>query len=354
MKQQTRRKFLATGTTIATALAFPNIWIRRASAAGAVVCRSPGGLYGEALTKAIYEPFTKATGIEVVGIAANTAKVLAMVEARKIELDVLDVTEVTGLILRAKNALEPINYKAFKYTNPDDLSGISQPDMCPSNRSANVIVYNTQVFPTGKHPKSWADVWDAKRFPGPRMLQSLDAGFPELEAALLADGVPIDKLYPLDVGRAFASLTRVKPFVAQFYDTGGTQLDMLASKEVVTGSAYNGRIQVGVDKGAPVGIEWNQANVQNQIMGVLKGGPNTENAQRFVDFAFQPQVQAEFAKYIPYGPTNKKAMQYVAKDVAAKLPNNYADRYFLQDSKWWADNRARVAQIWAKWILQKS
>jgi len=354
MKQHTRRRFLATGTAIAGALAFPNIWIRKASAAGTVVCRSPGGLYGEALTKAIYEPFTKATGIEVTQIAANTAKVLAMVEAKKIELDVLDVTEVTGLILRGKGALQPIDYKAFKYTNPDDLAGIAQPDMCPSNRSANVIVYNTQVFPGGNHPKSWADVWDAKKFPGPRMLQSLDAGFPELEAALMADGVPIDKLYPIDVDRAFASLSRIKPNVAQFYDTGGTQLDMLAGKEVVTGSAYNGRIQVGVDKGAPVGIEWNQANVQNQIMGLLKGSPNMENAQKFLDFAFQPQVQAEFAKYIPYGPTNKKAMQYVPKEVAVKLPNNYADRTFIQNSAWWAENRPRVAQIWAKWILQKS
>ena len=165
--------------------------------------------------------------------------------------------------------------------------------------------------------------------------------------------MPIDKLYPLDVDRAFKSLSRIKPSVVQFYDTGGTQLAMYSSKEAVTGSGYNGRIQPGIDNKQPVGIEWNQANIQYQIMAILKGCPNEANARTFLDFALQPQRQAEFAKYIPYGPTNKQAMKYISREVAAKLPTNYLDRAFVLDVQWWADNRSRVGEIWSKWILGK-
>ena len=53
------------------------------------------------------------------------------------------------------------------------------------------------------------DYWDAKKFPGPRGMYNAPTYI--LEFALIADGVPKDKLYPLDVPRAFKSLDRIKP-----------------------------------------------------------------------------------------------------------------------------------------------
>ena len=319
-----RRAFLRQAVTAATVAVGPLVLRRSAPAAGRVIVRNPGGAYGDAMKKAHYDPFSKATGIEVVPVAASAGKVLAMVESGNVELDVLDVPELTGLILRQKAALEPLDYKAFQLTNPEDVTEARRPDMVGCNYSANILAYNTQVFPTGKHPTSWAEFWDTKRFPGPRMMQSLDAGFPELEFALLADGVTMDKLYPIDIDRAFKSLDRIRPSISKFYDTGGIQVEMLVRKEAVAGSAYNGRIQVGLDAGAPVAIEWNQANVQLQIFGIIKGAPNRENARRFIDFALQPDRQAEFARHIPYGPTNRRAFPMIPGDVAKRLPNNYA------------------------------
>ncbi|ODV43375.1 hypothetical protein AWV79_17990 [Cupriavidus sp. UYMMa02A] len=46
------------------------------------------------------------------------------------------------------------------------------------------------------------------------------AGGAELEFALLADGVPKDKLYPIDVQRALKSLDRIKKNVVKWWDTG--------------------------------------------------------------------------------------------------------------------------------------
>ncbi len=57
-------------------------------------------------------------------------------------------------------------------------------------------------------------------FPGPRTLADQKAGGAELEFALLADGVPKDKLYPIDVQRALKSLDRIKKNVVKWWDTG--------------------------------------------------------------------------------------------------------------------------------------
>ena len=237
-----RRKFLA--VTGVAAVSGPLIWTRRSSAAGKVIIRTIGGSYEEATVKATFEPFTKATGIEVVKVPATLGKVLAMHEAGNMELDVMDAGELGVLSLSQKGALEKINYKAWKLTNPDDMDpAIKRDDMIADIYFSSVLGYNSQAIPTGKQPRSWAEFWDIKKFAGPRMLADIASGAIDLEFALLADGVAKDKLYPIDVNRAFKSLDRVRPSIRKFWDTGALSAQMLADKEVLLGSIWNGRLQ---------------------------------------------------------------------------------------------------------------
>ena len=111
-----RRRFLATAG-LATA-AGPYIWTGRASGAGKVIIRTIGGSYEEANVKVIFEPFTKATGIEIVKVPATLGKVLAMHEAGNIEIDVMDAGELGALSLSQKGAFDKINYKGWKLSNP--------------------------------------------------------------------------------------------------------------------------------------------------------------------------------------------------------------------------------------------
>ena len=351
-----RRQVVVGAAAALATVGTPTVWVRRASAAGKIVLRTIGGSYEEAVVKAIIEPFTKATGIEVVKVPATLGKLLAMFESGNIELDVVDAGELGMISLSQKGALERINYKGWKLSNPDDMDPfIRRDDMVGDIYFSSVLGYNTQSFPTGKHPRSWAEFWDLKKFPGPRMLADLASGNIDLEFALLADGVPKDKLYPLDIERGFKSLDRVRPAIRKFWDTGALSAQMLADKEVVLGSIWNGRLQAVADKGAPLAIEWNEASLQSQYWGVLKGAKNAENGQRFIDFACQPQLQAELAKLIPYGPTNRQAFKSIPADVAARLPSSpeHKTRAFLQNGKWWADNRAKVSERWSQWLLQK-
>ncbi len=350
----TRRTWLAGAAALAVTATGPFVCTRRAGASGRVVIRTIGGAYEEANVKAIFEPFTKATGIEVVKAPATLGKLLAMFEAGNPELDIVDAGELGMLSLSQKGALEKINYKGWKLANPDDLDH-RRDDMVANIYFSTVLAYNTQVFPTGKHPRSWAEFWDVKKFPGPRTLTDLAAGAIDLEFALLADGVPKGKLYPIDLDRAFKSLDRVRPSIRKFWDTGALSAQMLADKEVVLGSIWNGRLQAIADKGAPVAIEWNEAALQVQFWAVMKGAKNAENAQRFIDFACQPQIQAAVAGFIPYGPTNRQAFKYIKADVAARLPSSPENKpkAFLHNARWWADNRSKVSERWSQWLLQK-
>jgi putative spermidine/putrescine transport system substrate-binding protein len=350
----TRRKFLA-GAAAAGAVG-PLVWTRRAGGAGRIVVRTIGGAYEEAVVKTIFEPFTKATGTEVVKVPATLGKVLAMFESGNLELDVVDMGELGMLSLSQKGALEKLDYKAWKLTNPEDFdAGVRRDDMIADLYFSSVLGYNTQTFPTGKHPRSWAEFWDLKKFPGPRMLADIASGAADLEFALLADGVPKDKLYPIDIDRAFKSLDRVRPAIRKFWDTGALSAQMLNDKEVVAGSIWNGRLQAVADKGAPLAIEWNEAMLQVQYWGILKGAKNLADAQRFLEFACQPKIQADFAQFIPYGPPNRAAFKHIPAARAAQLPSSpeYKAKAFLQDGKWWADNRPKVSERWSQWLLQK-
>jgi putative spermidine/putrescine transport system substrate-binding protein len=351
-----RRTFLAGAAGIAAAATGPFVWIPRAGAAGKVVIRTIGGSYEEANVKAIFEPFMKATGIEIVKAPATLGKLLAMFESGNIEVDVIDAGELGVLSFSQKGALDKINYKSWKLTNPDDFDpAIRRDDMIADIYFSSVLGYNSQTFPGGKQPRSWAEFWDLKKFPGPRMLADIASGAVDLEFALLADGVPRDKLYPINVDRAFKALDRVRPAIRKFWDTGALSAQMLADKEVVLGSIWNGRLQAVADKGAPLAIEWNEAMLQTQYWAIFKGAKNLENAQRFIEFACQPEIQASHAKLIPYGPTNRQAFKSIPADVAARLPSSPEQKAkaFLQNGKWWADNRSMVSERWSQWLLQK-
>lgn len=319
-----------------------------------VIVRGIGGSYQEALENAVYKPFTELTGIKVIIQPSTAAQIMAMIKAGRVTLDVLDIGDVTQTNLNAAGALMPINYAGMKFTNPDDIfPEVRRPNMVGNLFFSTVMVYNTDVFRDGNHPRTWAEFWDVERFPGPRTLTDLRTSSTELEFALLADGVAMKDIYPIDIKRAFASLSRIKPHVVKWWDTGALSVQLMERKEAVLGALWNGRAQALIDQGAPLAIEWNQIKQQLQYWSVLKGAPNPENAQLLIDFALQPEVQAKITQFIAYGPTNKKAFQFVRPEDLVKLPSNpeYYSRSFVQNAQWWTDNIEEVGKIWQPWIL---
>jgi putative spermidine/putrescine transport system substrate-binding protein len=339
-------------TALATVLATPFIW-RPARAAQQIVVRTTGGVYDDIMRRSVYNDFTKATGIEVVNASAPMTKMIAMYKAGGAEYDVIDTGDGGLLTLERLGALQPIDYASWKYGKPDEIiKELKFPYRVANFVYATVSVYNTQTFPA-KHPTNWVEFWDTKAFPGPRTLPDLASGQAPLEFALIADGVAPDKLYPMDLDRAFKALTRIRSSIPKFWDTGALSAQLLSDKEVMLGALWSGRVQTIIDKGAPLAIEWNQNMIQVQAYGIPKNTRDSKAAQLFVDFASQASAQIGYARDLRYGPSNMKSYDMLPQELLQIMPGGpkYREMGFYQDITWWEDNRDRVNKAWSSWIL---
>lgn len=350
LQAPSRRTVLKMGSAAAGVLAMPAIV--RAQSGGKVFVRTSGGSYQEGLQKGTWDDFTKKTGIEVVPVPANTAKLIAMAESGSTEVDLVDANGGATLSLVEKGFFEPLDKSRFELTNLDDIA-IVEEYYVEYNAFADALVYNTETFASG-HPTSWAEFWDVEKFPGKRSLQDAKAIAPELEFALLADGVSVDQLYPLDIDRAFDMMRKIRPSIVKFYDSGALGASLIAEKTAVLGSLWTNRAAVLQKAGAPVGVEWNQAMRLAEHSGIVKNAPNRDNAYRLLDYSLTPEAQARTLPVLGLSPSNKRAFDTIPAEDAALLPTAEKNMPlgFDQDASWWLKNRNEVARRWEEFLLE--
>ncbi|PTQ98580.1 putative spermidine/putrescine transport system substrate-binding protein [Paraburkholderia sp. GV068] len=344
-----RRRILHGAGALAVASALP---LAARAQAKQIVVSDPGGPYTTAYREAFYDPFEKATGIKVVSVARESqpvAQFAAMVQTKNYVWDVTTLTLSADIpYLEAKGLLEPIGLKASDY--PELMPEAITPNWLGVDVYSTVLAYRADKFKDGG-PKSWADFWDVKKFPGRRCLRR--SPLDTLEQALLADGVPLDKLYPLDVDRAFKSLDRIKPHVNIWWTSGAQAMQAIQSGDVDMISTWNGRAQAAKDAGAPVTIVWNQGLYSIEGWGIPKGTPRADAAKQFVRFCADAKRQALLTRTLAYGPTNKKAFETISKERATLLPtapDNLRDMR-LPSPQWWEANRQKVTERFNSWII---
>jgi putative spermidine/putrescine transport system substrate-binding protein len=212
------------------------------------------------------------------------------------------------------------------------------------------IAYSTKAFSADNHPRSWADVFDVKRFPGTRTLR--DRVAPMMEIALMADGVPPDKLYPIDADRAFKKLDTIKKNTI-FWETNSQSQQLFTDGEVTCGLILNGRAYDAIKKGAKIAVEWNQ-NIQSvDYLVVPKGSKRLEIAMALIDSMTVAENQAKVANLIAYSPTNPKAFADIDKEVAPWLSTNpdNAKQGFIINAEYWRDNLQKLQERWESWKL---
>jgi putative spermidine/putrescine transport system substrate-binding protein len=325
---------------------------------GEVVVASLGGSFEDAQRKAIFEPFQKDSGISV-KIAAYTgpSQVLAQEKSGNVQWDIIMVSLGTMLALLKQNTLAKIDYDKMEKVELDGMQKplAPHPYGVPYILFSRVIAWNTKLV-TGSHPTTWAEVWDTKKFPGRRSVGGFSGSLtPDLEFALLADGVAIDALYPLDVDRAFKSLDRIRPSVEKFWTTGAQIPQMLSDSEVAICSAYNNRIGDIIANGAPIGYDWNQGELQNNYLCILKDAKNYENAMKFIAYSSRGAVQAALSKETLLGPPNVRAFDFLPPERAKLLPTAPANvsKQFVYNDEWWGSHRDEIQKRWDQWALAK-
>jgi len=323
-----------------------------ASAQEEIVVCNWGGEFAKTQRVAFFDPFEKETGIKVKTVSfPEFAKMKAMVTSGNIEWDVVDAEE-KWLVRGVKEGLfEPLDYTVID--SKDILEGGVYPYGVGNYSYAHPIVYNTKKFSEQNHPRNWQEFWDVKTFPGPRSLYNNPAI--SLEQALLADGVSPDKLYPLDVERAFKSLDKIKPHILTWFKGITQAAQLMSQQEVDLISASHARMYFIRKEGAPVGIEMNQAIGDRTFWVVLKGTKRKSIAMKLINYITRAKPQSDWVNLYPMSPSNKSAYNLIKSEIQPFLPTSPQNikKIVWLNSQWWVDNEAKIFERWNEWMLKK-
>ncbi|MEO8280855.1 MAG: ABC transporter substrate-binding protein [Ideonella sp.] len=318
-----------------------------------IVVNDSGGATQAANRKTFYTDFEKRYGIKIVNTSpVDMGKLRAMVQSGNVEWTVTEIAGPDALLAERSGLLEPLDLSVIDLSRyPPHLQ--KRKFVFPKSAYSTIMGYRSDVFKEGTGPKTWADFWDVKKFPGPRTMQN--SPIEQLEFALMADGVAPDKLYPLDVDRAFRKLDEIKKHVAAWWTTGAQSAQLLIDKEAVIGTAWNGRYYNLVKQGAPIVMEWNQGAIKESAFGIPKGAKEVYWGQRVLASMADAKTQGQYADIIGYPGLNLDATQFTDPKIVPFLPTSPVNlpKQFWVNLEWWADNGAAIQERWARWILQK-
>ena len=323
------------------------------AAARDLTVTSWGGAYQDAQKEVYFEPFRKQTGIRLIdeswdgGIGVLRTQVqggnanwdVVQVESEELEVgcdeglfETLDFARIGGKERYITEAVHPCGVGAIVYNF--------------------VLGYDRDKVKDA--PKTWADFFDTRKYPGKRALRQ--GPKTNLEIALMADGVPPGQVYEVlktneGVDRAFRKLDSIKKDLI-FWKSGAQPPQLLASGEVLFTSVYNGRIDAANrnDK-RNFGIVWNQSLFTIDSWVILKGSPNTENAYKLIDFMGRAENQSKLPLKIAYGVTNKDANKDIPPERLKDLPTSEENfRGTIEvSSEFWLENIDRLNERFSKW-----
>jgi putative spermidine/putrescine transport system substrate-binding protein len=343
-----RRLVHGIGGLAAASIAAPAL-LRPAAAQGKTLyVNTWGGSWTAAEEAAYFKPFTDETGIRIRTVApVSYAKLKAQVTTRSYEWDVTAIEQ--GELRRAEREglIEPIDWRIVQrdklFPGAEFANGIAACAL------GTTLAYRADKYPGGG-PKNWSDFWNVEKFPGPRAM--INNPVRALVFALAADGVPVDKIFPLDIDRAFRKLDQVKKHIKVWWTQGNQSQQLIRDGEVHMMAMWNARVSELKAQGVPVEVVWDGATIHTTMWCVAKGAPNRDLAWQFIQFAVQPKPQAEFCNRLFYGPSNPEAFKFVNPAIADQMPTHPQNRKVAvsPDPEWFADNAAKVQERFTQWV----
>lgn len=341
----------------------------RPAAADPVTVVTWGGAYETAQRRALFEPFTAETGIDVE--VARYDGALSDIETRAADegWDVIDMLEgqaiaacEAGLVRRLDHG-EILAQEDSPASFVNDFAPAKLRDCTvPQNVYATVMAYDDRAFP-GVKPGRIEDFFDLDRFPGKRAVQESPDVI--LEWALMAEGVPAAQVYDLlstDRGLRLAldKLDDIRDAIV-WWQEAGESAELLRDGEVAMASGYNGRFFSLAREGAPVTVVWDGRLIGYDVWAVPETADDVADAEAFLRFASAPQRQAHLAELIPYGPARRSALERVGFHPDARIPMRdhlpnapqHDGRELVSDSQWYAHTRAMRQRRFEDWLAQE-
>ncbi|MFK5073410.1 ABC transporter substrate-binding protein, partial [Klebsiella pneumoniae] len=90
----------------------------------------------------------------------------AMVDSGNVEWDLTEIGGQDAIRAGKANLLDRVDDKIVDRSKYPETA--QNPYVFASSVYTTIIGYRTDVFKNGSQPKSWADWWDVKKFPGAR------------------------------------------------------------------------------------------------------------------------------------------------------------------------------------------
>jgi putative spermidine/putrescine transport system substrate-binding protein len=299
----------------------------------------------------VWKPIAQQLGITVKeDTLSQNADIKAHVEAGGVTWDIVDVGS-SGCVDYAKQGLlEKLDYSVIDTRGTD--ASLVQPNWVGWYFFSTILAWNKDTV-KGKQPTGWTDFFNTKDFPGPRSLRNDTAA--NLEFALLADGVAPDKLYPLDVDRAFHKLATIKPELKLWWESGAQSVQLVQSGEVSFISVWNARAKEA-QKGANIGYTYNQGVLDFECLLIPRGAPHKALAQKVISLIISADREAAFANALGYGPVNEQAFENgrIPEAVARELPSSPENKKLqvVVDPAWWLEHQAAVTERFQDFIQQ--
>jgi putative spermidine/putrescine transport system substrate-binding protein len=309
---------------------------------------STGGQFQEDEKNALQVPFTAKTGTNFVNVSpAEQAQVRTMVTAGK---TIWDLANMSWIYAGANcgELFEKLDDPALdRSTFPPGTTGDC---FVPTYRYANIFSFNADMFP-GEKPSSIKDFFDVARFPGKRVVYDYPkAGL--FEAALVADGVPPDQVYPLDLDRAFRKIDTIKGSIV-FAPSYGAIQQMMVDKQASMVLTVTARSIVSAQSGANLVPVWDFNTTDIGALVIPKGTPNKALAQQMLAFVTEPEQSIAYAKLTGTAPARPdvdlESVGYTdqQKKFNAFLPDRGTT--IEQDKQWWIDNTDALVSRWTSW-----
>ena len=325
-----------------------------------ITVTSWGGAYSMSQRKAYHEPFTKEFGITVLEDEwdGSMSKVRAMVDTSNYVTHLIDAETSDVVEGCDEGTLEEIDYSRIGGRDKF-IPGAALDCGVGTITWSTIYAYDGDVFPEGgPRPTTMADLFDVEKFPGPRALYRNPD--PNLEFALMADGVPMDKIFEIlsteaGIDRAFAKLDQIKPHVKVWWTAGAQPPQLMADKEVVMATAWNGRIFNAVkNEGKNFVIVWDGQILDMDYWVIPKGHPELDLAYKFLEYASRPEVMGNQSKYISYGPTVKAAVPLIDPAILKDLPTapENTKNYLNANFQFWADRGEELEERFEAWLLK--
>lgn len=337
-----RRSFIAAlGTIVALPAALKaNLAV---AATGELILVNWGGDAIDVYTNAWAKALADRTGLtlKVDGSGPAEGTIRAQVESGAVSWDVVDADIFSAFTLGREGALLAVDPAKVDATKGGE-GNVTEFGVTPYLFS-HVIAYDKTAF-GGAVPTTWADFFDVEKFPGKRTAYKWMVGV--LEAALMADGVAPDAVYPVDVDRALARIEAIKPHMAAWWESGGQSQQLFLDGEVTMGLIWNTRASsLARDTDGKIDFTFNQGILQPGNFSAVKGGPaGPDAAFALMDASLEPEGQLAIFDAMGFAPANPAAAALVPADQQrfnAGSPEALAVQVRM-DVDWYSKNYGRA------------